>query len=192
MSDLPDAETLYAHFFAPWIPPDDPRERLLRPDLEQIELDPGVHIRNLTTLTEEGRARVERQIQGMIAAARADLPGLLGVSGEPTIEWLNALETWASPERLRAVLRSSNPENPDNSWLLLCCESGALIGELLQQAWPSLRWLGDFPYFESCLFDLNAKVRIPVFHWAAKTLSGDERHPLAQKIQAAVAFLREG
>lgn len=188
---LPDSETLYHHFFSGWIPPEDPRTPQLRSDLEQIELEPGQHIRVLSPLTDEGRAHIEAQLARSTQAALADIPGLLKLEGRPTLDWLDALEAYFNPERLQALLRASNPEKMDNPYFVLCCETGALIGHLLQQQWPSLRWLGDFPYFESSLFDLNAKVMFPTFHWAVKSLSGDERHPLKQKVQASLDFLRK-
>jgi len=191
-SELPDAETLYHHFFSGWIPPEDPRTPHLRSDLEQIELDPGQHIRVLSPLTDEGRQQMSAQIERTTQAALADFPLILSKAGEPTLEWLDALETHFTPEKIQELLRASNPDKMDNPYFVLCCETGALIGVLLQQQWPQLKWLGDFPYFESSLFDLNAKVMFPVFHWAVKSLSGDERHPLKEKVLAAVKFLQEG
>ncbi|WFB34799.1 hypothetical protein P3T73_11570 [Kiritimatiellota bacterium B12222] len=188
--DLPDAETLYHHFFTGWIPPEDPRPAHLRSDLEQIELTPGEHIRVLSPLTDEGRQQMDAQIKRTTQAALADIPHLLQREDAPSLEWLDGLENYLTPERIQELLRASNPEKMDNPYFVLCCETGALIGHLLQQQWPRLQWLGDFPYFESSLFDLNAKVRFPVFHWAVKCLSGDERHPLKQKIKASIDYLR--
>ncbi|MGA0332842.1 MAG: hypothetical protein ACO3NW_02685 [Kiritimatiellia bacterium] len=188
--ELPDAETLYHHFFSGWIPPEDPRTPQLRSDLEQIELEPGQHIRVLSPLTDEGRIGIQAQIDRTTQAALADLPGLISQSGEPGLDWLDQLEARYTPEKLQELLRASNPEKPDNSYFVLCCEIGALIGYLLQKEWPALKWLGDFPYFESSLFDLNRKTLFPVFHWAVKSLSGDERHPLSDKVRASVEFLR--
>lgn len=190
--ELPSAETLYHHFFTGWIPPEDPRQKQLRSDLEQIELESGQHIRILSPLTDEGREKMDSQLERTTQAALADIPRLLNLEGPPRLEWLDRLEAYLTPEKLQELLRKSNPEKMDNPYFVLCCETGALIGHLLQKQWPSLRWLGDFPYFESSLFDLNAKVMFPVFHWAIKCMSGDERHPLKGKIEAGVEFLREG
>jgi hypothetical protein len=189
--ELPDAETLYHHFFSGWIPPEDPRTPQLRSDLEQIELDPGQHIRVLSPLTDEGRQHIDAQLARTTDAALADLPRLLKVTGSPGLDWLDALENHFTPDRLQELLRGSNPEKIDNPYFVICCETGALIGHLMQQQWPQLRWLGDFPYFESSLFDLNAKAMFPVFHWAVKSLSGDDRHPLKAKIKASIDFLRD-
>jgi len=191
MPDLPDADTAYHHFLGRWIPPEDPRQPILRSDLEQIELDPGQHIRVLSPLTDEGREEIERQIERTTQAALADLPALLKLDGDPEVAWLDAIEAHLTPERLQDLMRASNPDKPDNPYFVFCCETGALIGHLLQREWPRLRWLGDFPYFESSLFDLNARVRIPVFHWAVKTLSGDERKPLRDKLAATIEFLQQ-
>ena len=189
--ELPDAETLYHHFFSRWIPPEDPRDAQLRSDLEQIELEPGQHIRVLSPLTDEGRKEIDAQLARATEAALADIPALLKLDTPPSLDWLDALETHLTPGRIQELLRGSDPDKLDNAYLILCCETGALIGHLLRNAWPSLRWLGDFPYFESGLFDLNAAIRIPVFHWAIKTLSGDERKPLRDKVAATIDFLRE-
>lgn len=191
MPDLPDSDTLYHHFLSRWIPPEDPRTPLLRSDLEQIELDPGQHIRVLSPLTDEGRLEIEAQIGRTTDAALQDIPALLDLQGEPGIHWLDAIEAHLTTERLQNLIRASNPDKPDNPYLVFCCETGAVIGEVLRREWPPLRWLGDFPYWESSLFDLNAKLMIPVFHWAVKTMSGDERKPLRDKIAATVEFLRD-
>ncbi len=189
--ELPDAETLYHQFFSRWIPPEDPRKAQLRSDLEQIELEPGQHIRVLSPLTDEGRKEVDAQLARATEAALADIPAMLKLDTPPSLEWLDALEAHLTPERIQELLRGSDPDKHDNLYLILCCETGALIGHLLQKAWPTLRWLGDFPYFESSLFDLNATICIPTFHWAVKTLSGDEHKPLRDKVSATIEFLRE-
>lgn len=188
--ELPDAETLYHHFLAGWISPDDPRDRLLRSDLEQIELQPGQHIRMITPLNQEGQKLMKDQLQRTTQAALADFPAMLQVEGPPSVAWLKRLEEHVTPERLQGWLRMSNPEKPDNPWFVLCCETAAVIAEVLKKEWPRLQWLPDTPYFESDLFDLNAKVRIPVFHWATRALSGDETNPLEEKIDATLEFLR--
>jgi len=188
--ELPGAETLYHHFFSRWIPPEDPRDPQLRSDLEQVKLEPGQHIRVLNPLTDEGRSFALSQLERTTQAALADLPSLLGKSSEPDIDWLNAIEAYATPEKLQRLLRGSNPEKLDNPYLILTCECGALIAKVLQRQWPRLQWIPDLPYFESTLFDLNSKTQIPPFHWAVKTLSGDERHPLKDKVRATVDFLR--
>lgn len=190
-SSLPDAETVYHHFFTPWFPLEDPREAFLRSDLEQIELEPGQHIRVLSPLTEEGRERIQAQLEHTTRAARQDLAALLRTDVPPDRGWLTRLEAHFTPETLQELFRGSNPERPDNPYLVLCCESGALIAEVLQSEWPALQWIPDFPYFESSLFDLNTKVRIPVFHWAIKLMSGDERKPLGHKVSATLEYLRD-
>lgn len=189
--ELPSSETLYAVFFAPWFDPTDPRLPRLRSDLEEIELPPGVHPRTLCELVPEERRQVETHLANITRAALSDLPALLGTGPEPDTDWLDALHRKASPAQLQAWLQSSRPDNPQNNYLLLTCELGALLAVLLQRRHSGLRWIEDLPYFESCLFDLNRRVRIPVFHWAVKALSGDEQPPLTEKLQAALTYLRD-
>ena len=190
-AELPTAETLYAVYFAAWFPDEDPRAPRLRSDIEEIELPPGVPIKTLCPLTDEGRRHVTQQLKDIHNAALKDLPVLLDKSGDPDVDWLETLETKATPEQLKTWLKGSDPTKPDNNYLLLCCETGALLAGILQRKWPRLQWIHDFPYFESSLFDLNGKVMIPVFHWAIKALSGDDKHPLKAKIEGAVAFLEK-
>ena len=187
--ELPSAETLYNVYFAPWIPDEDVRAHTLRGDVEQVELPPGGHIRSLCPLTTEARQQVEAQLGQITRAARADLGALLERAGDPSLEWLERLETVVTPAKLQSWLRGSDPAKPDNTYLLVCCETGALIAEVLRREHPALRWLPDLPYFESALFDLNTLTLIPVFHWAIKTLSGDKPHPLRDKITATRDFL---
>lgn len=190
-NELPTSETLYAVFFAPWFDPADPRVPQLRSDIEEIELPPGIHPRTLCELTPEERRQVEEGLANITRAAFSDLPALLQVNGEPGPAWLEAFHAKASPAQVQTWLQSSNPENPQNNYLLLACELGALLAVLLQRQHPGLRWIEDLPYFESCLFDLNRSVRIPVFHWAIKALSGDPETGLKEKIDATLAFLRQ-
>lgn len=188
---LPTAETLYAIYFSRWMPDEDPRAPQLRSDLEEIEDLGGAPLQSLSPLTPEGHKHVAAQLRQMETAAVQDLAALLGMETPPGPDWLDALEAKATPAQLQTWLRGSDPARPDNTYFLLCCETGALIARLLRQKWPALTWLHDFPYFESSLFDLNQKVMIPVFHWAVKTLSGDERQPLRQKVEGTVDFLKK-
>jgi hypothetical protein len=191
--ELPDAETVYHHFFGPWFPPEDPRTPMLRSDLEQVELEAGQHIRVLSPLTDEGRGKIESQLDRTTRAALQDIPTILRRDANtPDRAMLAELEAYLTPEKLQDLMRTSNPEKMDNPFLILCCETGALIAEVLQKEWPRLQWIGDFPYFESSLFDLNTKVMIPTFHWAVKLMSGDERKPLADKVAATTDYLRAG
>lgn len=190
MPDLPSAETLYNVFFAPWFDPADPRLPRLRSDIEEIELPPGTHPRTLCELSPDERRHAESLLARITRAALADLPALLHLTGDPAPDWLHALHAKATPQQLQTWLRSSNPQNPQNNYLLLTCELGALLALLLQHRHPGLRWIEDLPYFESALFDLNTKTRIPVFHWAVKALSGDPQTSLPEKLTATLTLLR--
>lgn len=187
--ELPSAETLYNLFLARWTGEEDPRVPELRGDLEEIELEPGTHPRELCRLPSDVRPQVRAHLKQVEEAAVADLGGLFDLSGEPSLDWLDAIDRQITPERLQGWLRGSDPARQDNSYLLLCCELGTLLARILRTRHPALQWIEDIPYFESVLFDLNRKTMIPVFHWAVKTLSGDERHPLREKVLAVDSFL---
>jgi len=191
---LPGADALFQCFCAGWYPDhrrhEDPPE--LRPDLEEIELPPGTHVSALQFLDPEGRKQTADIIQKIGRAGEADWISTLGVTPPVDEKWLTAFEKAWPADRVLDAVRSSDPSSLDNPWLVLVCETGALVGSMLRQRRPALQWLYDAPYWDSSLFDLNTLVRVPVFHWAARRFSADGcDHPLIDKIEATMEFIQE-
>lgn len=191
---LPPAEALFQCFCAGWYPAE--RRQLEAPrlftDLEEIELPPGVHISALSPLSPEGNQIAAEQIARMEEAALVDWQQVLGAAPPPGPAWLEPFENQYTASALLDLIRSSDPDRANNPWLVVACETGTLLAHLLRQQRPALQWLYDLPYWDSCLFDLNTRVRIPVFHWAFKRLSGDGMADrLEDKINATLAFIRD-
>jgi hypothetical protein len=69
------------------------------------------------------------------------------------------------------MVEASDPAKLGNELLVLCCEFGAVLGEVLRTAAPRLEWVYDWPDWESGLLDPAHGYRINVFHWAVKKFS---------------------
>jgi hypothetical protein len=192
--ELPNPNVLYHTFFRPWYPEEHTFEYPgISPDLEEIELPKGTHIRVINRLDPEGQQAIQELIDGMRTAAHDDFSQLLKVEGEPSRDWIDAFEERFTPQAVQELLQQSNPEEYQNAFLILCIETGCLIAEILQQEQPGIQWIHDHPYWDSYLFDLNSMTRMNVFHWAIKRLSSDaEKETLGKKIDSVLKFIREG
>ena len=171
---LPDADKVFNQYFAPWYDPAvraRRRYRGTRPDMEQI-YRPGLHAAEIILLTLEGLAESEKRVQGMGAAARGDWVESIGVSGEPSLGWIDAFDKHYNRERVAEVIKRSNPEDFGNDLVILACEFGAILGEVIRGLEPGLEWLYDWPYWESSLLEPTRGLSINVFHWAIKKFSG--------------------
>ncbi len=107
----------------------------------------------------------------MVDAARADWPTYLKVDDVVSVEAIAAFDShWTRP-RIAEVIRSSDNSDFANDYLVLCCELGAVLGEVMRLVLPSLEWLYSEPYWESSLWHAPSGGRIPPFHWAIKKMS---------------------
>jgi hypothetical protein len=107
----------------------------------------------------------------MVDAARADWPTYLKVDDVVSVDAIDAFDShWTRP-RIAEVIRSSDRSDFANDYLVLCCELGAVLGEVMRLALPSLEWLYSDPYWESSLWYAPTGGRIPPFHWAIKKMS---------------------
>ena len=190
-TSIPSGDNLFATYYQPWYPPEYPDQPFLRTDIEEIELDPGVHIRVLSPLDDDAQERTRNFLTQLYTAAVQDFHNLLDLDGEPETNWLEQLDAHYTAERKATLFDLAEPDQFDNPVLILINQTGAIIANLLQQRIPRLQWLYDWPYWDSALFDLNTRIRLPVFHWAIRYLSSDTDHSLSEKIEATVDFLRD-
>ena len=107
----------------------------------------------------------------MVAAARKDWPTYLAVDEVVSLGALDAFDAHWTRQRVADVIRSSDPSDFTNDYLVLCCELGAVLGEVMREQLPSLEWLYSDPYWESSLWHAPTGGRIHPFHWAIKKMS---------------------
>ena len=174
MDELLDAPEVYARWFERWHRPADRARRgaaALRPDLIEVAAFRAVGAEELSTLAAELQQKVLDQIERMVAAARSDWKELCGRHDVLSREGLGAIDVGFDPAAIAQLHAESDPDEFGNSLLVTACELGAVIGSALQAARPSLRWVADWPYFESVLVDAPTGLVVPPFHWAIRKLS---------------------
>jgi len=191
---LPNPQEVFNTYFFPWYP-DDLSQReynCIHPDIDELEILKGTHIREIQPLNQEGRDRAAQQIDGMIHAMMEDWPTIVGCAGDFSIDWIQEFEKKYRYDGIVNLIKQSPPDNYSNSYLILCCELGAAISIALQAEFPQLQWIYDLPYWDSVLFDLNSHTRIHPFHWAMKALSSEfETCSIADKLHSCVSLLEE-
>lgn len=164
---------LFRQFFARWyqLAPGVQRPRITKGDMEVYEGAAGRSVADLCRLPEDRRQELASQVATMTRAAREDWPTYLDVADIVSLDAVDAFdEHWTRPE-IAALIRRSDPADFTNDYLVVCCELGAVLGEVMRSIRPDLEWLYDSPYWESSLWDIESGSRIHVFHWAIKKMS---------------------
>lgn len=171
---LPDAPDVYSRFFAPWVRRGDAlplAPATLKPELVEVAAFRGVEARDLSTLAPDLQAKVHEQIGRMVGAARVDWKEICGRFDPLSREGLAAIDASYDEAAIAALHEQSDPADFGNVLLVTTCELGGVIGAALAAARPTLRWVADWPYFESTLVDARTGVVVAPFHWAVRKLS---------------------
>lgn len=186
---LPHCDELFLKYFEPWYDEADRARRSFattRPDMM------GITVKLDAILAPEWEKESARRVETMFRAARNDWASELGLSGEVDLSWVDAVDRHYDSERIKGILSESDPGDFCNTYLIVCCEFGALLGHVLQALQPRLQWRYDWPYWESDLRDPEANQVIPPFHWAIKKMSGyGVDDGFAEKLQVCVGMLEE-
>ncbi|MEO8736503.1 MAG: hypothetical protein ABI380_08170 [Edaphobacter sp.] len=171
--ELPTCDPLFREYFAPWYSKEEQERRAdreTRPDVEELGITLA-EAAELSPVAAEVRLGIAQRLGAMVDAARKDWKGLLKVTGEPSIEWLSAFDAHFGKQEILDLIIASSPEEFGNDYLVLCCEAGAVVGSVLQEAEPRLKWIYDSPYWESALYDEQTGTRLNVFHWVIRRMS---------------------
>ena len=189
---LPPAYNLFDTYFAPWYPQQKYAKARLQADVELVEFPEGVHIDSLNNLNDDGRNLASRQLNSILQAGKMDITGQLKKRGAAMdLDFVKAIDAHYQPKVIESVLAQSDNTKYANPYLVLCCELGAIVGEALKTLRPELQWVYDLPYWDSFLFDLNSKVKLNVFFWAVRRLSGEwDKQTLSDKIQSSLDFIK--
>lgn len=197
MSDepLPDCDAVFQRYFARWYSADDMRRRgyrATRPDAERVA-SPGSGPEAVCELGSADAQAVARSIATMRESLAGDWPGFLDVREPLSLLWIDAFDNYWTRERVHDLLARTDPASYSNDLLVVCCEFGAALGEVMREQSPQLAWLHDWPYWESALLDVPSGYRINVFHWAVKRFSesGIEDGYVA-KVRACLDLVRAG
>ena len=192
---IPHCDELFFRFFDRWYTLDAKSSKpykATRPDMEKLGSLIRAKISDVQPLTIEGQQKTQKQLTAMFKAAREDWQGYLSLSGEPSLEWIEAFDRYYDCVKIAGVIERSDPGDLGNDYVVICCELGAFLGELFLRERKDLQWLYEVPYWEPAIMDCSAGWRINVFHWAIKKMSDyavDDG--LAGKLQAAMRTLTE-
>lgn len=170
---LPDADEVYSLFFDRWYDNDDRKRKGFthtRPDMAAC-YRPGLDSSEISRLTAKSQTEVIRRIQRMLDAAQADWPSYLPVANEVSEHWIEAFDDFYDAKHVASVINRSAPDDFSNDLVVAVCQFGAVLGHMLLQFQPRLRWIPEWPYWESSLYDPVSGNVIPPFHWAMKKFS---------------------
>ena len=191
--ELPDCDNLFLRFFAPWYEQEELARRgfsATLPDMLENESFVGLSQTEASFVAEESQPEVLSQIEGMLEAAQGDWPTYLKVSGTVDLGWVDAFDRHYTRAKIRQTIERSDPSDFANDYIVICCECGAVLGQVLRSIQPRLIWRLDWPYWDSCLLDPKAGCTIAVFHWAIKKMSEySVDDGLAAKVQACLQEL---
>ncbi|HYG62798.1 MAG TPA: hypothetical protein VEL74_09475 [Thermoanaerobaculia bacterium] len=192
---LPGSEEIFETYFASWLAAEDLHrhdEEGMRPDVED-GLTSGLPARELSPLTDKGRTIIDEQIRGMVAAAAEDWQGLLSTAGDPSLEWIDAFDRRFGRAEVADIIADADPADDSSDLVVLACELGAVLGEVLRREAPGLEWLHDSPAWTSALYDPRQGRRFNVFHWGIRKFSEDGvDDPLRSKVLRCVGLVRYG
>ena len=110
-------------------------------------------------------------IEDMLEAGKQDLVDELDLPPELKLDWVASFDKHYTRKQIADLIDESEPEDFSNSYIAVCCEFGALLGERLQLSCPELQWVYSWPYWESSLFHARTGSMIAVFHWGIKKMS---------------------
>jgi hypothetical protein len=194
MPDLPDADELHRRFFDPWYKAADRKRKgypATRPDVLYVAGFRNVPWEELSPLQPDRQRAVLAMIERMVSAARRDWESLTAPHDVLSRDGLMALHAGLDDDRLGHLIESSDPNDIGNSYFVTACELGAVVGAALKAARTTLKWVPDWPYWESSLVDRKTGHVIAPFHWAIKRMSATARDfGLVEKIAACLELLR--
>jgi len=177
MSDgeLPHCDELFMKFFDRWYDDGDRKRKIHKatcPDVASCMVKRGTPASSLTPLLGDTLLKVSDQVDRMIEGARHDWSQDFGAKDPVSLKGLAAFDKHYDARQIQGVIARSDPQDFSNDYLVLCCELGAVMGAVLRQLRPDFEWVWEWPYWESYLYDSDARDQFKVFHWAIKKMSG--------------------
>lgn len=195
MARLPNAEDLFDRFVVPHYEEEDLKRHkkpIVWGDLVttyKTNLDP-FHISPFAAETQDS---IRKQLDRMVESSRGDWSRNFKIRGEPSFGWLKAFHRHWTPRRILKLIDDSSPGENGNDYMIVCIELGAVLGRVMTQSCPELKWVFDSPYWESWLYHAPTGTRVSVFSWAVKRMSDAAfEDNVAEKAQAAAQGLMDG
>jgi hypothetical protein len=127
---LPDCDQVFRTYFDRWYSSQDRQRKgfpATRPDVTGSEGLKGLTPQEASSLTDEGQALIQKVVDEMLVAARGDWPTFLSVAEPLDMRWIDAFDRFHSKRCVKALMKSSDPANFSNDFLVRCCEFGTAL-----------------------------------------------------------------
>jgi hypothetical protein len=167
---LPDCDYLFKKYLSPWYPEGD-RPTMTRPDMYIIAGFEGqpINLEEFQYLPEKLLGEVKKQIQTMTSAVLEDYQKNIQ-SDKLDLSFLDSIDKFNNRQRIKEILKVSDPSDFSNLYLVSVCEFGATLGHLYNEL-EGYGWLYSYPYFHSIIVHTETGFGITVFDWAVKKFS---------------------
>lgn len=167
---LEDCDPLFRKYLSPWYLENE-RPSMTRPDMYEIAAYEGkpLDLDSLQYLDDETLAQTKAQIEEMTNAALSDYQDLVNAKALD-LHTLDAVDKYYTKKKVMELIKSSDPSEYSNLYLVSVCEFGAMLGYLFNQN-PEFGWLYSYPYFHSIVVHKGTGLGITVFDWAVKKFS---------------------
>jgi hypothetical protein len=167
---IPHCDDLFVKYLSPWYPIDD-MPKMTRPDMYMISGFEGtpLDLDNLQYLPDELLIETKNQINTITNAALQDYQNIIK-SDKLDFFVLDAVDKFYDRQKIAEILKSSDPKDFSNLYLISVCEFGATLGQLFNEL-EGFGWLYSYPYFHSIIVHTDTGFGITVFDWAVKKFS---------------------
>jgi hypothetical protein len=183
---LPTSTEIFQRYFAPQYPEGRLEERGY-PAVAPLGLRLPQHLssNDLSGLTPEYERFVRAQVEGLTEAAKGDFASFLSVSGEPTMEWIQAFDSFFTESALQSVIDDSEPGEYGAQAPVLIGEIGSLMGNYLVKS-GKCHWVYEYPYWDSWLYFPEKGMQVNIYALAMTKFSSEGLHQRLDGMLAAI------
>ena len=144
---------------------------MTRPDMYVINEFDGtpVDLDAIQYLPSEVLAQSREMVQTMVDSAKEDYQDILKFE-QLDLNVIDAVDKYYDREKIKSLLKESDPKEFGNPYLVSVCEFGATLGHLYAQL-PGFGWLYSYPYYHSMIVHKETGYGVTVFDWAVKKFS---------------------
>lgn len=169
-NSLPHSDNLFRKYYTPWFPQDNKRKKC-RPDMYVINayLDKPLLKEEIEYLPSEIISEVKATMAKMREAYLKDYATIIEFDTFD-LAVLELVDQFFNEQRVKEIVKQSNPKDFNNLYLISTCEFGLALGDLFVQT-GKFEWLYSYPYFNSMVVNLESGEGVPVFDWAVKKFS---------------------
>lgn len=128
-----------------------------------------LNIAQIQYIPENLLSETKQQVEEITKAALEDYKSLFGFENI-SLKELDIIDKYFDKRKIKEIIKSSDPQDYANSYLISICEFGAVLGKLFSEI-KGFDWLYSYPYFHSIIVHSETGYGITVFDWAVKKFS---------------------